>query len=733
MDGDKTLTAVFKEIEEEPEDDPLAKAAAAVEAVEALELPQHYDEVEGVEALIKEAAEAIALVEDPFARLDLEERLAKAVTPIEAELEKRVTAVNNAGTDLDLLEALESFWTVDATYIDVYDDLIKEHGSFDSVHDIQKEVVEKAPLVDEEATVVKAVVESAGKESLIGFKATLTKYAVYFERINFANDTLEQYRTNIVKAIEELESIEAIQEIIDDINFDNANSAVTTALAGVKRSDWNDAVALMVYVAEGEDKEGLQEQLDAHDLIIKVSEATTNVSLKAALVDLEIDYLYDELMNDYLAAIKEADTKNSVEAIQGIVNGVNEANVEAILEDIGAIEEDTSLSLVESLLIKLDKATPISDNLDFDLNDKDLAFDRARLSYYRSELVSLTVTGIAEGIKDVETAIKNGNTNADAEFSHFEVKKAEAKINESLSFEVKALNVAGKAYDDFQGKEVSVTVTIGETEKPLLATFADDVLSVNTGITFTEIGEHVATLTFELEDKEYILETDVLIDADPVVEYSTVKTDKKEYVAGENIEITVTLLYDEDKVLATENGTYPAAVTVGEEVYNEEFAFTAGVASVTVEARKAAEGQKVSLAFGKATLTDDEFTVSTTDEDKITIKAGQPATLDAVLRDAAITLTVKDKQGNTADYKGSKKVIVSVEEVVKVASMDVSTPDKNGVAYVTFEDGVGNITLTSSPLFDGLVAGNYEVTVELVELGFTDVVEYTVSSSESGE
>ena len=104
----------------DPEKKALADAEAAVDAVKAIEGPNHYDEVEAIEALFETADEAVALVVDPLTRYSFEQNVKKERTAFETILGKHVANVNNARTDLDLLEALEAFWTIDPALIARY-------------------------------------------------------------------------------------------------------------------------------------------------------------------------------------------------------------------------------------------------------------------------------------------------------------------------------------------------------------------------------------------------------------------------------------------------------------------------------------------------------------------------------------------------------------------------------------------------------------------------------------
>ena len=691
----------------DPEKKALADAEAAVDAVKAIEGPNHYDEVEAIEALFETADEAVALVVDPLTRYGFEQDVKKERTAFETILGKHVANVNNAKTDLDLLEALEAFWTIDPALIARYEELITK--LFETVHEIQEELIEKAPLYD----VVKAITDAAKEDSLIGFKDAMLKYETYFNRVRFNdNEALKDYKDAIASAT--FTSIKDIQDEIDDRNFTNASDAVTIAEGNVKRADWNKAVALLEFVADGEDKDALQKRLDAHNLIINVSEAKTAAELRVALEELEIEYVFVALLGDYMEEIADTEDAGDVKTkggIQSIVDRVNKDNVEGILKEINGLNEDDSLSLVESLLLDLEKATPIAEDVDFDLADKDLAYDKARLSYYLDQFVNETI----EKVADVKTAIKAGNEEADAEFSHFVAKDVEAEIEDALEFTLEAFNVGGNkftidgAFSDYvvkiDGKEVDMATDVPVKVDDAQVTFI-------TSKSFAKIGKHAATLTFKYAGKSYEFNWDVEVTAEANEGLSTVETDKEEYVSGENIEITVTLHYADKEILTTENGTYGGKVTIGGGTfYNTEFAFENGVAVVTVPAGKVTEGHIVVEVL--------DLTLNTADSIKII--AGEPQQLlGKLLEDnenkIEIELTVADAWGNVAKYyEGSKKVEVTVHPLAAVQGLGLDVPDGEGNAWVDFTAGIGIIKLADSPLLEDLEAGKYKVNVLLVE------------------
>ena len=444
-----------------------------------------------------------------------------------------------------------------------------------------------------------------------------------------------------------------------------------------------------------------------------------------ALEELEIEYVFVPLLGKYLEAIEKAEAKITADGIQGIVDEVNTSNVEGILEKINGLTVDDSLSLVESLLLELEKATPIAEDVDFDLADKDLAYDKARLSDYRDEFAKEERD--INSVEEVKIAIKAGNEAADAKFSHFVAKDVKAEINVPFQFTLEAFDVGGDEFTLDLSKFEDYEVQIGE-EKATAATptVNDNKVTFTIANPYSTIGTRAAELTFKYDGKEYVFNRDVEVTAKPATEHSDVKTDKKEYVSGEDITITVTLGYAEKEILTTENGTYGGKVTIGGGTfYNREFAFENGVAVVKVPAGKVTEGNIVVEVL--------DLTLNTADSIKII--AGEPQQLlGKLLEDnenkIEIELTVADAWGNVAKYyEGSKKVEVTVHPLAAVQGLGLDVPDGEGNAWVEFKDGKGEIDLDGSPLLEDLEAGKYKVNVLLVERGLSVDVELKIDST----
>src|SRR5690606_29989249 len=93
------------------------------------------------------------------------------------------------------------------------------------------------------------------------------------------------------------------------------------------------------------------------------------------------------------------------------------------------------------------------------------------------------------------------------------------------------------------------------------------VVDLSSQVTFDTIGEQSGLLTLTIGGEEYKVYFEFVVTADPVD--GIVTTDAKEYTAGDMIEITVKLLYEEQqedeepKYLDTLNGEYPAEIFIG--------------------------------------------------------------------------------------------------------------------------------------------------------------------------
>jgi len=331
-----------------------------------------------------------------------------------------------------------------------------------------------------------------------------------------------------------------------------------------------------------------------------------------------------------------------------------------------------------------------------------------------------------EKVADVKTAIKAGNGEADAKFSHFVAKDVEVKIGHNFAFTLEAFNVGGKEFGLTVPADFTDVVVKIDGEKADMAD-VNPVNVVGAQVTFTtsksfdKIGTHAATLTFKYDGKEYVFNRDVEVTAEADEDLSTVETDKEEYVSGENIEITVTLRYPENEILTTENGTYGGHVTIGDVAfYNRAFAFENGVAVVTVPAGEVTTGTIGVTVLG--------LTLNTAEP--IEIIAGAPQQLlGELLEGNTIKLTVADAWGNAAKYAGSKQVEVTVHPLAAVQGLGLDVPDGDGNAWVDFTAGIGIIKLADSPLLEDLEAGKYKVNVLLVELGLSVDVELKIDST----
>jgi len=142
--------------------DPVKKAEALVEEIEAYEGPNHFNEVEGIQQRIQDAKDAVEAIEgNPMLRYELTMRIHGVEQAVGKILTDHVKAVLAAidESDLELFDALNAFWDADAEFMGTYWYMATEMGVLDidsdsikpeDVEIIQEELIEKAPQVYEE-------------------------------------------------------------------------------------------------------------------------------------------------------------------------------------------------------------------------------------------------------------------------------------------------------------------------------------------------------------------------------------------------------------------------------------------------------------------------------------------------------------------------------------------------------------------------------------------------------
>jgi len=727
--------------------DATKKAEEQVKAVEGLALPTHYNQVAAIETAIKDAYAVVAQVDDVAVRAALNVRIDKKNDAFKAVLQGHVARVGEVKSNApELFEALKAFWDVDAKYTATYSALASDaNAKISTVHEIQKNVVEKAPTYKDDTEAAKAIVLAAQGERLIHFKNTVLGYGTYFERLNIEhddeNDTIwTAYKDSIDDLNAETATIKDIQVKIDAVNLAQTKSAVGVGdTLKLVRKDLNRANELIVYVAEGAERKSLVNTLADLGLILDVVEAKTEADLAKALVDLKSKFVYTQNMKQYLtiiaaekANLPAATTENIKKYIQeNCIDVVNLAQVNSILAQIAAITTDTPLHRVEDLLDLLDAATPIAGPIDFDLGSKELSFDRTRMSFYRAELKGKGSIG------DVKNAIKAGNAKFDAQFDKFTVKIDSATITDGIKFTIKALNKAGKDFDGaLTGYKATISVS-GQTASVDNLTFVGNTATVTVlgGKVLAVVDSTVADVTISKGTagqqgyEEYkITSAPFAIGATATTGTVVIDGNKKEFTAGETIKATVTLYYDTNKVLTTESGTYAAVVTIGTEPenrFNRTVKFTKGVAEIEVPANKVDEAQVEVIIAGMPKLkTTDAIKIKHAVAAKVAVT--HKSTIGGKL--TGVEVTVQDAKGNTVTslngaYDGTVSYALKVELKAQADPPPPNVPDTEGKVSLVFTNGVANIVF--GDFLNELQAGKtYVITINAA--GFTTQFEYEV-------
>ena len=730
--------------------DAVKKADEKVKEVEALALPAHYNQVAAIEKTIEDAYAAVAQVSDPLTRATMNQKIDAKNSAVQTVLTARVTSVTGANTNEALYEALRAFWDAELKWIDVYFTIKKATPTLNTVHDVQKNLIEKAPVFNEEKAIVTAIVDAANETAL---KNALIQYRAKFERLNLENDdaartVLKAYKT----AFAGKTTIKDIQTAIDQVNLEQAKAAIGYGVAlKLTRKDLNRANELMAYVKEGTDKKTLQDTLTKLVPIISVIEASNETELGQALADLKAEYVYPELMNKYLvrlAATDKADLtaetpKDVTDKIQAsIVDSVNAERVIDILKSIDAITNETSLHTVEDLLDLLDKFTPYRDpvsrqKVDFDLTKKDLDFDRTRMNFYKAALASKDV----KEVSDVVAAIGSGNDAFYKKLDKFTVKVDSANIDDGIKFTIKALNKAGKDFDRaLTGYKATISVS-GQTASVDNLTFVGNTATVTVlgGKVLAVVDSTVADVTISKGTagqqgyEEYkITSAPFAIGATATTGTVVIDGNKKEFTAGETIKATVTLYYDTNKVLTTESGTYAAVVTIGtkpENRFNRTVKFTKGVAEIEVPANKVDEAQVEVIIAGMPKLkTTDAIKIKHAVAAKVAVTDKSTTTSGKL---TGVEVTVQDAKGNRVTsfngaYDGTVSYALKVELKAQADPLPPNVPDTEGKVSLVFTNGVANIVF--GDFLNELQAGKtYVITINAA--GFTTQFEYKVPAA----
>ncbi len=218
-------------------------------------------------------------------------------------------------------------------------------------------------------------------------------------------------------------------------------------------------------------------------------------------------------------------------------------------------------------------------------------------------------------------------------------------------------------------------------------------------------------------------EFEITVTADP--EDGIVTTDAKEYTAGDMIEITVQLLYEEQqegkepKYLVTLNGEYPAEITIGDRYYSKLLTFTNGVAVAEVRAEEAGDNQEVKVIVE---FEEDELEMIATET--VNIQAGDAVKLDVTGDAEGALLKAQDAYGNEVlTYEGTKIIKVTYEPKGTGALAAGYKIDRDGWVAVVFSEGQTSVLY--GDFVEDLEAGEYTFTFTVVQDGLTGTTDYT--------
>ena len=691
---------------------------------------------------------------------------------------------------LEFFDALQAFWDVERGYLDIYVylaekqllDVVPPSDGLERVNYIQEKIVEKAIDLENDRDVTQAIIKAAKTKDLTEFKKALVEYAGYFERLNLEDqEILKAYMTTIAEIDLRLVLIEDLQKIIDVINALKFAESIVLGFARLDPDRLSVSKSRLPYVSdEYVDKDAVAGLFDDVDLLVDVKAANNEEQLYAALQAADFDYVYVENLKEYLKRLKDLspfdeDSINGLakaddpiaevleeilsiwtEEIQGTVNGVNQDCVASIVADI--VEEskkaEPDADLVEGLLQKLDAVTPILEygiEVDFDLEDEELDFHRDRMPYYIYWFSEFECASI----QDIKWAIEFGND--DCRWDTFDKLVVEVRPTyvqySQIWFKLKALNKNGKSYWGFDGSSPSAVVEITGCD-PMKAVASYEFsggtawLVLDNPFYGKEIAEDlVADLTIEVKDDDgkVLYKGTVTTDPFTVDAYPTgvkITTDALEYKTGDTVKVSVELLYSvwtnsgwEDRTVYTFTGEVDGEVLIYDpwfgsgysEKYNRRFKFEHGVGSVEVPARKMGENLTVEVTFDEL----DWYAWGMSDE-FITITPGDPAKVVADWIFGDIGLKIQDAFDQLTDFTAT-----SVEVELSWAKKATTTagimplgndPDKEGLAYVDFAAGEGQIKFEGSDfkqLVDEKSAGELvTITVKIMDLGLQTTLDY---------
>lgn len=175
-----------------------------------------------------------------------------------------------------------------------------------------------------------------------------------------------------------------------------------------------------------------------------------------------------------------------------------------------------------------------------------------------------------------------------------------------------------------------------------------------------------------------------------------VTTDKTDYIAGQDVAVTVKAENPNDVVYTKYSETKTATVVVGAKNYIRTLTFVNGVATTTVPTTTAGDAQDLTVAFDGDTYAATDINVDAAAASKFVLAGTKAA--------KTLTPTLTDAYGNAIDtFDGSKVIKVTYPALADITGSGI---DSEGNVVKTFTNGVGAaITFNAN-----LPAGTYTVT-----------------------
>ena len=307
-------------------------------------------------------------------------------------------AVTSAKTEVALLAALQSpyFTDVNEELVTGYKAAVDALEEDATVEEIQA-AIDAENKKGNETTVVEAVNEAKNQVELL--KALQNGG---FERVNA--DLIADYASYNTSEYKTASTVEAIQTIIDKVNYDAAEALVeaadTTAATALTTAAITKAQTAVTALpektdAEKADKKVLQDRLDLANAVAKVKAADSQASLLKALKEpvLALENIDDKLAKYYKAAFDDekaniVDTTVTTKSVlqDDIIDAGKAAAIDALEDKISKTTDKTTVADLKADLTELKRLD--ADN--FKSGGTAVEIIDALVEDYRTKLVGTT-------------------------------------------------------------------------------------------------------------------------------------------------------------------------------------------------------------------------------------------------------------------------------------------------------------------------------------------------------